>query len=152
MKHRFLLIIALLFIRNLLFANVPDTLLLNINWSFRQQGERWYPAKVPGTVHTDLLANALIPDPFYGDNEKQLQWIEEKSWEYRCDFDCPRDIRNKKNIILIFKGLDTYASIFMNNKLILETENMFREYEINIKPHLKATGNQLLMLFHPASQ
>jgi len=152
MKKQHFLIISLIFTFNLLFSAVPDTLPLNINWSFRQQGERWYPAKVPGTVHTDLLNNALIPDPFFGDHEKQLQWIEEKSWEYRCDFDCPRNIRDKKNIILIFKGLDTYTSVYMNNKLILETDNMFREYEINIKPHLKATGNQLLILFHPAAQ
>ncbi len=147
-----LLILFLLILPGwLLEAAVPDTLNLSNNWTFRQAGERWYPASVPGTVHTDLFASNLIPDPFAADNEKNLQWIEEKQWEYRCDFDCTPNIRNSENIYLIFKGLDTYTTVFLNNKRILETDNMFREYTVDIKPHLKAIGNQLLILFQPAS-
>jgi len=43
-----------------------DALLISIeNWMFRQGGtETWYPAEVPGHVHTDLLKYGLIPDPF----------------------------------------------------------------------------------------
>jgi len=49
-------------------------------WEFRRAGDTlWLPATVPGTVHTDLLANGVIPDPFYGDNERRLQWIERKT-------------------------------------------------------------------------
>jgi beta-mannosidase len=34
-------------------------------WQFRQaQTEAWWPAQVPGGVHTDLLALERIPDPF----------------------------------------------------------------------------------------
>ncbi len=32
----------------------------------------WLPAKVPGTVHLDLLANNVIPDPFKGLKEKKV--------------------------------------------------------------------------------
>src|SRR5579875_3276253 len=61
---------------------------LNAGWEFRQvvaQGvaSEWHPAQVPGDVHLDLLANKLIPDPFYRDNEGKLQWIEQADWEYR---------------------------------------------------------------------
>ena len=43
------------------------TIELNSNWQFRQKEKaQWYPAEVPGTIHTDLLANKLIPDPFSG--------------------------------------------------------------------------------------
>jgi beta-mannosidase len=38
----------------------------------------WRPATVPGDVHLDLLANKLIPDPFYRDNEAKLQWIQDE--------------------------------------------------------------------------
>src|SRR6058998_413501 len=37
-------------------------------WQFREVGkDKWYPATVPGCVHTDLLNNRLIDDPFYRD-------------------------------------------------------------------------------------
>ena len=78
-------------------------LALDHGWQFRQitagaeQSENgWLPATVPGDVHLDLLANKKIPDPFYRDNEAELQWIENESWEYRLNFEvtpalaCPR--------------------------------------------------------------
>ena len=33
------------------------------------------PATVPGSVHTDLLAAGLIPDPYLDDHEALLAWI-----------------------------------------------------------------------------
>jgi beta-mannosidase len=48
--------------------------LLTANWQFREAGKGdWHKASVPGCVHTDLLANKLIEDPFYRDNEQKLQ-------------------------------------------------------------------------------
>ena len=39
---------------------------LNTGWKFKQvRGYNWYPATVPGVVHTDLLNNQLIEDPFF---------------------------------------------------------------------------------------
>lgn len=152
MKRQILIFSFAIFTYLSAYAGIPDSIVLNDGWSFRQPGNRWFPATVPGTLHTDLLANKLINDPFLGDNESKLQWVEENNWEYRCDFDCPGNITNHKNIILVFKGLDTYASVFLNKKLILETANMFREYEVDVKPHLRKTGNQLVILFSSASR
>ena len=56
-------------------------------WQFREAGkDNWYSASVPGCVHTDLLNNKLIDDPFYRDNEKKLQWIGKTDWEYQTTF------------------------------------------------------------------
>lgn len=50
------------------------------DWVFRACGEEaWLPATVPGTVHTDLLRNGRIEQPFYGTNEHDLQWIDKKT-------------------------------------------------------------------------
>ena len=66
---------------------------LDGKWEFRAltetpvpQTKSWLPAQVPGVVQTDLIANKLIPDPFYRDNETRLQWIGESDWEYRTTF------------------------------------------------------------------
>ena len=57
---------------------------INQNWNFKKaHDKKWLKAKVPGCVHTDLYLNNLIPDPFYGTNEKDLQWISDEDWEYK---------------------------------------------------------------------
>src|SRR6188472_4009708 len=81
---------------------------LNNHWRFRKTGDReWMPATVPGTVHTDLFANKKIPDPFYGTNEIDLQWIDACSWEYELWFDADSAYINNYHCELQFEGLDT---------------------------------------------
>ena len=59
---------------------------LSGKWTFRQEGtKRWYPATVPGTVHTDLIKNRIIPDPFFADNEKTLERIDRVNWGYKTE-------------------------------------------------------------------
>ena len=71
---------------------------LSSNWIFRDKNEaEYYPANVPGTVHTDLQGNGVIPNPFYGCNEQKLQWIGERSWIYKTQFYVDSAILSKKN-------------------------------------------------------
>jgi beta-mannosidase len=124
---------------------------ISTGWSFHQQNKKqWYPAKVPGEVHTDLFANKLIPDPFYRDNERKLQWIEKENYEYKTVFSVPSNLLNKKNVELVFDGLDTYADVFLNGNIILQANNMFRQWKIDVKQLLKPTGNLLLVRFYSA--
>jgi len=124
---------------------------INQNWQFKNQKENtWHKATVPGTVHTDLLANKLIPDPFYRDNESKLQWIDKADWEYKTVFNIDAQTFAKKNIELVFDGLDTYADVYLNGHLILQAENMFRGWTVNVKPFIKRTNNVLLIKFASA--
>ena len=64
-----------------------ETILLNQNWYFAQDGKGdWLEAEVPGTIHQDLIRHQLLPDPFYGINEEKIQWVEDKDWEYKTVF------------------------------------------------------------------
>jgi len=123
----------------------------NISWQFRQAGSSgWYPATVPGTVHTDLLANKMIEDPFFGDNEKKVQWIDTCSWEYQAWFDCDPSILNASHVELQFDGLDTYAKVYLNDSLIITADNMFRAWKRDCKKFLKEKNNHLLIQFESA--
>src|SRR5882672_2703837 len=80
-------------------------------WQFREAGkDKWFPATVPGCVHTDLMKNRLIEDPFYRDNESKLQWIGKTDWEYQTTFNVTSELLHKQHIELVFEGLDTYAN------------------------------------------
>jgi len=127
---------------------------LNSGWEFRQlpaaaptENSVWRPAQVPGSVHLDLLHNKLIPDPYYRDNEAKLQWIEDADWEYRTTLQAPPDLLARKNIDLVFEGLDAYAEVYLNDNLILTADNMFREWRVPVKPLLQPGANQLRIVF-----
>jgi len=120
---------------------------LQNGWCFNEVGRaEQYPATVPGCVHTDLIDNKIIPDPFFGVNEKGMQWIGEKDWEYHNAFSVGDDILKMKNIDIVFKGLDTYASVYLNDELILTADNMFREWKVDCKGKLKKE-NKLKIVF-----
>ena len=118
-------------------------------WQFRQADTTdWMAATVPGTVHTDLLANSKIEDPFYRTNERDLQWIDKKDWEYRTTFSIKEDAFARQHIALVFAGLDTYADVYVNDALVLSADNMFREWAADIKAVAKPGDNDLRVYFH----
>ncbi len=121
---------------------------IHSNWKFHQIGkEQWIPAKVPGSVITDLYVNKMIPDPLYAANEKKIQWVEKEDWEYSTEFICSSRELATKNIELKFEGLDTYAKVFLNNQLILQADNMFRTWDVDVKKILKLGNNILTVQF-----
>ena len=121
---------------------------LKANWKFREVGkESWYPATVPGCVHTDLLVNRLIDDPFYRDNEQKQQWIGKTDWEYQTHFAVTRDVLDREHLELVFQGLDTYAEVYVNGTLILNADNMFRLWRVDCKRLLKIEDNTLRVRF-----
>lgn len=143
----------LIFICYSVFGQTIHRNLSTENWTFNKQNEtRKHKASIPGTVHTDLYENKLIPDPFYGANEKQLQWIENENWEYESTFSLSQKEISNENIELEFDGLDTYATVYINGKLVLEADNMFRKWIISVKNHLKKGKNHLKIVFLSAVQ
>ena len=121
---------------------------LNGEWTLNEIGkQQTYLAHVPGCVHTDLLANQVISDPFYRDNEKEQLWIGETEWEYNREFSISEELLAKACIRLHCDGLDTIATIFINGQKLADTDNMFRTYEFDIKPLLKKGHNHIKIHF-----
>ncbi|MGC2663387.1 MAG: hypothetical protein WA305_04800, partial [Candidatus Acidiferrales bacterium] len=112
------------------------------------QLKEWHPAEVPGVVQTDLLHDGLIPDPFYQDNDTRLQWIGLTDWEYRTTFDVDAATLAHDHVDLVFEGLDTYADVYVNEQLVLHSDNMFRHWRVPAKTLLKAGPNTLRIVFH----
>lgn len=130
------------------------------DWQFQYQGQ-WYPATVPGNIHTDLLANNLIPDPFYGTNEDSVQWVADSIWTYRLifDADCAGEGRQYDAQYLVFDGLDTYAEVWLNGERLHSMDqgmddtllnNMFRRWRFAVHDLLKKKDNELLVRFYPS--
>lgn len=148
-----LVVLLALFVATPLHGAVRSTP-LNTGWQFRATttpkvaaASDWHPATVPGVVQTDLLANKLIPDPFYGTNEADLQWIGLTDWEYQTKFQVDSATAAQEHVELVFDGLDTYADVFVNGQKVLEAINMFRTWRVDVKKYVKPGENTLRVAF-----
>jgi beta-mannosidase len=118
---------------------------LNGRWEFFKTGDPAgaLPATVPGCAHTDLLANARLPDPFYRDQELAQRWVGETDWTYRRTFSADAATLAHDRVLLRCHGLDTLATIRLNGVEIGRTDNMFRRYEFDVKAALHPGENQI---------
>ena len=125
-----------------------SSFILKDGWKFKQVADsEWLPATVPGSVHTDLMENGIIEDPYYRLVERDVQWVDKVDWEYETTFNIDEETYNKDIIELRFNGLDTYANIYLNDSLILNTDNMFIRWSVECKNKLKLGNNKLRIVF-----
>jgi beta-mannosidase len=125
-----------------------EILSLNGQWSlFQADHAEAVPALVPGCVHTDLLRNNRIPDPFYRDNELGLFWIAETDWSYQRTFTVSAALLQQPHVVLRCLGLDTLATITVNGAAVGVANNMYRTWEFDVKPHLRAGENEIRIVF-----
>ena len=119
-------------------------------WQMRErdaQSSTWLPATVPGGTYTDLLAAGQIPDPFLGENEKQVQWVADRDWEYCHEFMVAPELLAQGWVDLVCDGLDTLAEITLNGQPLGQTDNMFRAYRWDVKERLFPGINTLTVIF-----
>ena len=121
---------------------------LNGKWQLNKtDANEFINAEVPGCVHTDLINAGEIEDPFYRNNEEKVMWIGESDWDYSKKFNIDEEFLKNKRIYLSAEGLDTLADIYINDKKIASTNNMYRKWEFEIKEHLKAGENEIKIHF-----
>ncbi|WHZ20374.1 MAG: Beta-mannosidase [Rhodanobacteraceae bacterium] len=134
---------------------------LDAGWQFRiapgdvhakdhPRTAQWLPATVPGSVQTDLMAMKLLPDPYWRDNEAQVQWVGLSNWQYRTQFKVDAATLERAHVDLVFDGLDTFADVFLNGHKILSADNMFRRWRVPVNALLHAGTNTLeVKLYSP---
>lgn len=148
-KYKCIFCSLLLLFNIVIVCATPIKIEINEGWKFKEEKlNNWYPATVPGTVHTDLIQNKIIEDPYFRLNERAVQWVDKEDWIYETTIIIPQEILSKQHLRLTFKGLDTYADVYLNDKKILEADNMFREWKIDIRPFIKEAKNTLRVYFH----
>ena len=105
----------------------------------------WIPTTIPGGVHSALLVAGRIEDPFYADIEKNCAWIEEREWWFRFHFTAERAAAGEQ-LRLIFHGLDTYATIWLDGEPLGQHENMFRPAIFDVTERLRSGGEHTIAI------
>ncbi|MBQ4572820.1 MAG: glycoside hydrolase family 2 protein [Clostridia bacterium] len=121
---------------------------LNGQWNMTRvaTGEK-YNVNIPSDNYTQLLELGAIPDPYYKDNEKLVEWIGREDWTYERTFTLNDDDLNNRKILLVCKALDTLCDVYVNDKIIGKGENAHLKYEFDIKDVAKSGENTLKITF-----
>jgi beta-mannosidase len=112
----------------------------------------WLETTVPCSIFNSLIWAGKIKQGDIDARPEDFGWVSEKPWIYRKIFDAPAELLSCDRVELVFDGLDTIASIWLNDKLIGKTNNMFIPFRFDVKPFLKPRENWLLVKFEPAVQ
>jgi beta-mannosidase len=145
-----------------------ETLSLSEGWKYTAMDgseaadlKNWHIAQpLPTSIHLDLLANDSIPDPFLAKNEQLVQWAGKKTWIYEKQFTVSSQLLKilTRMVVLVFEGLDTYTTVTLDGKIILETDNMFLSHRVDITEQVRSTQtvenetHTLRIIFHNAEQ
>ena len=88
-------------------------------------------ASVPGVVHTDLMNAGIIKEnPFFRFNELEQSWVSKEScWRYEAALDVSQ-FNEKEDTFLHLTGVDTVATLYLNEELVGDTNNAFRTYNL----------------------
>ncbi|XP_054470134.1 beta-mannosidase [Anoplopoma fimbria] len=117
---------------------------LDGKWSLsNSNGSVFLPAEVPGCVHSALQQQGHIQDPYFRFNDVSYRWVAFDNWTYTTTFSGSTKLRANQKVLLVFEGVDTVASIWLNGVVVGTTDNMFRRYDFPVRDLLKDGDNVL---------
>ena len=98
---------------------------------------------LPGDGISALHTAGLIPDPYFGRNEYDLRWICERDWVATRTFDLD-DVAAD----LVLSRMDTVVTVRVNDTVVLEADNAFRDYRVALSDVAKPGSNTISLTFH----
>jgi beta-mannosidase len=87
------------------------------------------PAQVPGSIHTDLMAAGVIGDIKVDGTEAEQEWIRNADSDFSAQV---TSVPTEGKVELKFHGLDTLATVTIDGKTALKTQNMHRSYSVDL--------------------
>ncbi|RJG42083.1 beta-mannosidase [Motilimonas pumila] len=107
---------------------------------------------IPGDIHSALLDAGHIPDPYQGKNETQVQWVAEAKWQLSRHFEVSADLLANQQIELTLDDVDTFANVYLNDQLVMQTGNLFLRHIKDVKPFLQLGENSIRIEFRPVAE
>ena len=90
---------------------------------------------MPGNVELDLVRAGELPEPYVGSNIRGLRPLETHEWWYARTFQAPQAPAGTR-WALVFEGLDTLATVWLNGKQVGQSDNMLIEQRFEVSGSL----------------
>ena len=105
---------------------------------------------LPGDIHSALLQNGLIADPFVGTNELEIQWVGQHDWVLEKTFTLEKEDLDSGTPFITFTMADTMITLFVNDHRAGEMCNQFRRWRFEICDYLQVGENTIRLVFESA--
>lgn len=99
-------------------------------------------ASVPGCLELELMKVGKLEDLYYSTNTLKAQELEDVHVWYYTTIEI-----KEPNEYLSFEGIDTFADIYVNGKLVKTTDNMFLPHEVRAEWNMGA--NEIVVHIKP---
>jgi beta-mannosidase len=130
------------------------------NWQFKEYPTtarrmrdldegNWLDCTIPNSIFTNLIEAGTIDRFAIDANPENYTWVSDRPWVFRRGIDLSQELLTADRIELVCDGLDTIASIWLNEKLLGRTDNMFIQHRFDVTKYIKPAGNSLLVKFDP---
>lgn len=90
-----------------------------------------FKTKIPAGTYTGAVENV-----YWNDNDVKYRYIGNCTTYFSKEFTTDETLRKAEHILLIFHGIDTFASITLNGHKLGNTSNMFVRYTFDITKYL----------------
>jgi beta-mannosidase len=97
-------------------------------------------------VHTALLEAGKISDPYFGENEVEVMWVNHTPWTVERTFTASAsDIDGY--LTLTLAEIDCIATVSLNGETILEADNSFLRHDTDVTGKVREGANTLRIAF-----
>jgi beta-mannosidase len=132
-------------------------------WEFREFPEtarrmsdleegHWLKTDQPQSIFLGLAqAGILMLDDLYA-QPQAFRWVGRQAWVFRTQFDVSQEQFAACRKELVFEGLDTLTQIWLNDRLLGRTDNMFMTHRFDAGSLLRPGGNTVVIQFLPAEE
>jgi len=129
---------------------------LSGKWTLRVDspvlGKVSVPCSIPGDCHSALLEAGLIPDPYYGEQELAVQFLNQEELILEREFEIAPELLASGIPYLFLESIDTIATIRINGLIIAESQNMFHPQVVDLTQSLQPGTNSITIQFHSAEK
>ena len=126
----------------------PDRggLSLNDGWVVtRENGDEQLTVDFPSDIHSALLKEGLIEDPYWRDREASLDWVHESTWVAERTFELSKLSKGPR--ILSLENVDCQAVVSLNGVELATLCNRFRRHDLDVTDTLRPAENRLQIRF-----
>ncbi|MBD5502982.1 MAG: glycoside hydrolase family 2 protein [Lachnospiraceae bacterium] len=103
--------------------------------------------RIPGSVYGTLLEKGFMPDPYDRMNELEALRLMENDFCFQTTFTIDKEQLLGDFLLLRFDGIDTLTEVYLNDRLLGQTDNMHRVWEFDIEEIAKVGENTLRVEF-----
>jgi len=105
----------------------------------------WFESEIPIEVNDLLHRKGLIKDPFFEKFNLDREWVERVDWWFRAWVYVDESLKGKR-VRLVFSKIDTFAEVWVNEKLVATHEDMFLPLIVDVTDVIRFGEKNLIVV------